>query len=327
MSLGRASFSPFSRRAFTLVELVTAMAICGILLTAIASALSFSIKTSTGQGAVNQTNLLTAGDSADQIADDLHVAMSFSERTGTSVAFTVPDRVNNGTPNQVRYAWDGISGDPLTRQFSAANTPILTASATTPTTLLSGVSNFDLNYLTRLMGTAAVTPSVLAPNGTAVGTFGTFNIDSTHWACEYFTPVVPLGTTSYTITSAQIKIKTGAAQDGILSIGIASANLFKQPATYLEQEPLYESATSTNNEYVSVTFKNLKNLNILSYPALCLVIRYTSGTTPVATLQYQSSLSNIHMGADWSTTSNGGASWPAASPVLCLLFNVYGTTP
>src|SRR5271170_3429760 len=150
-------------RAFTLVELVTAIAICGILLLAIASALSFSIKTASGQGAVNQTNLLSAGDSADHIADDMHVALSFSERTGTTVAFTVPDRVSNGTPNQVRYAWDGVSGDPLTRQFSAANTPILTASSSTstPVTLLSGVTNFDLNYLTRLMGTTSATPSVL----------------------------------------------------------------------------------------------------------------------------------------------------------------------
>jgi hypothetical protein len=303
------------------------MAICGILLTAIASALSFSIKTSTGQGAVNQTNLLAAGDSADQIADDLHVAMSFSERTGTSVAFTVPDRVNNGTPNQVRYAWDGITGDPLTRQFSAANTPILTASTSTPTTLLGGVSNFDLNYLTRQMGTTAATPSVLAPSSGPVGTVQTYNIDSTHWACEYFTPVIPWGASTYTITSVRMNMKTGAAQDGILSIGIASANTSKQPVTFLEQEPLYESATSTNNEYVSVAFKNLKNLSILSYPGLCIVIKYTSGTAPVATVQYVWSLSNIFMGADWSTTSNAGASWSGASPVKCLQFNVYGTTP
>ena len=67
------------KSAFTLVEMVTSMAIIGILILVIGTALSFSIKTTAGQGAVNQTNLLAAGDAADQMADDMHVALSFSE--------------------------------------------------------------------------------------------------------------------------------------------------------------------------------------------------------------------------------------------------------
>jgi prepilin-type N-terminal cleavage/methylation domain-containing protein len=315
-------------RAFTLVELVTAMAICGILLLAISSALSFSIKTASGQGAVNQTNLLSAGDAADQMADDLHVAQNFSERTGTSVAFTVPDRVSNGTPNQVRYAWNGVSGGPLTRQFSAANTPILTSSSSTPVTLLGGVSNFDLNYLTRSMGTTAATPFILASPGTALlGTAQAYNIDSLHFASQYFTPALPFGSTSYTITNIQINIKTSGPQDSILSVGVASANSSKQPSSYLEQEPLYESACSSGYEYVNVPFKNLKNLNLATYPGLCVVVRYTSGTAIGGTLQYQTSLLNILAGADWCTSSNGGTTWSSASTLSCLQFNIYGTTP
>ena len=69
----------------------------------------------------------------------------------------------------MRYAWDGVSGDPLTRQFSPTNATILTASSPTytPTTLLAGVTNFDVNYLTRSMGTTAATPFIIASPGTA----------------------------------------------------------------------------------------------------------------------------------------------------------------
>ncbi len=315
---------------FTLVELVVAMAICGILLLAISSALSFSIKTASGQGAVNQTNLLSAGDAADQMADDLHVALSFSERTGTSVAFTIPDRVSNGTPNQVRYAWNGVSGGPLTRQFQAAASPTLTAATAgaTPVTLLGNISNFDLNYLTRQMGSTSATPFVLASPGTSLlGSAAAYNLDTTHGVSQYFTVVVPLGTTSYTITSVQINMKSSGAQDGFLSVGIAAANASHQPSTYLEQETLYESACSSNYEYVSVPFKNLNNLNLLTYPGLCLVIRYTSGTTPAGTVQYQTSLLNILSGAYWATSSNGGSTWSSASGLNCMQFNINGTTP
>jgi prepilin-type N-terminal cleavage/methylation domain-containing protein len=318
------------KSAFTLVEMVTSMAIIGILILVIGTALSFSIKTTAGQGAVNQTNLLAAGDAADQMADDMHVALTFSERTGTSVAFSVPDRVSNGTPNQVRYAWDGVSGDPLTRQFSPTNATILTASSSTytPTTLLAGVTNFDVNYLTRSMGMTAATPFVIASPGTALlGTAQTYNVDSTHWFSQYFTPILPLGATSYTITSVQIYMKTGAAQDGTLSVSISASNGSHKPQSNLETEPLYESAASSGYEYVSVNFKNLKNLSLATYPGLCIVVQYTSGTSPVGTVQYQTSLLNILSGAYWSTSSNAGSTWSSASSLSCLQFNVNGTTP
>ena len=316
------------KSAFTLVEMVTSMAIIGILILVIGTALSFSIKTTAGQGAVNQTNLLAAGDAADQIADDVHTAVAFSERTTTSIAFSIPDRVSNGTPNQVRYAWDGISGDPLTRQFMASNATALTAASTTPIMLLAGVSNFNLSYLTRQMGTAAVTPTIIAsPGTTLLGTAQTYNVTSSSWACQYFTPVLPLGSTTYTITGVTINLKNAGAQQDSILVGIASANAAFHPGTYLEQEPMYVSAMSTSNEYVPVAFKNLKSLSLATYPGLCLVIQFNTGNGTATTLQYETALLNILSGADWSTSSNAGSTWSSASSLNCLQFNVYGTTP
>ena len=99
-----------------------------------------------------------------------------------------------------------------------------------------------------------------------LGTAQTYNVDSTHWFSQYFTPSLPLGAVSYTITSVQINMKTGAAQDGTLSVSISAANGSHKPQSNLETEPLYESAASSGFEYVSVNFKNLKNLSSLPIP-------------------------------------------------------------
>jgi type II secretory pathway pseudopilin PulG len=311
--------------AFTLVELVAAMAIVSILMLAIASALSFSIRATTGQGAVDQKNQLAAADVADQIADDMQVAMNFSERTSKSVAFTVPVRVN-GVPNQVRYSWDGTSGHSLYRQFMPAATPTLTASDATytPVDLLDGVTNLNLSYILRSMGTATVTDSVLTNfDNSALGTQQTQTIDSTHWVSQYFPIVLPIGTSSFSITRVQICMKTGSATpDGVMKVRLMTANGSLMPSTLIEEEPCNESACSTANEYVEVQFTNVKNR---TDTGLCLVVGYTAGTTPVATLSYESSIAALITGWTWSTSTNG-TTWTGATLLKTQRMSIYGTT-
>jgi prepilin-type N-terminal cleavage/methylation domain-containing protein len=313
------------RAAFTLIELVAAMAIVSILLLAIASALSFSIRATTGQGAVDQKNQLAVADVADQIADDMQVAMNFSERTSKSVAFTVPARVN-GVPNQVRYAWDGTSGHSLYRQFMPAATPTLTASDATytPVELLSGVTNFNLSYTLRTMGTAATTDSVLAfHDNTLLGSMATQSIDSTHWVSQYFPVVLPIGASSFSITRVQICAETGSTTpDGVMKVRLMTANGSNLPSTLIEEEPFYESALSSGFEYAEVQFSNVKNR---TDSGLCLVIGYTAGSSPVAVVDYESALLQLLSGWTWATSSNG-TSWSGAAANKCLRMYVYGTT-
>ncbi len=318
------------RNAFTLVELVASMAIMVILMLAMASVITFSTRTTSGQGVTNQVNLLTAADSVDQISDDLNVALNFSECTATSVAFTVPDRVSNGTPNQIRYAWSGTSGAALTRQFCPSATPTLAASSASypPVTLLSNVTNFDVNYLLRQMGPApAAADSVLfSTPSVALSSVNDYSIDSQHWLSEYVVPTVSLGTVSYTITRVQIQLKTSAAQDGILFVRVTNPDVNHKPlGAVLEQEPAYEAGMSSSYEYYEVDFKSLTGLNPLT--GVCVVVGYTSGTAPIASAQYESALLNILSTGGWSTTSNAGSTWTSPTNLDCLQCYVYGTTP
>ncbi len=311
-------------RAFTLVELVAAMAIVSVLMLAIGSALSFSIKATSGQGMIDQTNLMNSADAADQIADDLHVAMNFSEHTANSVAFTIPDRNNNGLPEQVRYAWDGTPGHSLTRQFMPAATPVLTAANATytPVALLPGVNSFNLSYLFRQVGPAPITDGLIASHDAATGT--DVNIDANNWVCEYFVPVLPIGATTYSITRVTFGIRSNAATDGILKVRLTTADASHHPLATLEEQPLYESALSSVIEFTEVDFKNVSN-----QPAgtgLCLMVGGTSGTGTFATIKRESSATTLLSGAYWSSSTNGGSTWSTGVNTNCMRFYVYGTS-
>jgi Tfp pilus assembly protein PilE len=312
---------------FTLVELTTAMGVMCILLVAMASAVSFSANVLGGQGAVNQTNLLASADAADQMTDDLNVATAFTERTGTSLTFTVPDRVANGTPNQIRYAWTG-SGHPLTRQFCAANSPLLSASSSAypAVALLGNVTNLAFTPLFRQMGTPAVSDALVSSSSAGLlGTASTYNIDAQHWLRQTFTPAFASLPGSYTITRVQVQMQASGPQDCTLAVQLSGKTT--SGATLSETEPLYEAALSTSTaEYAEVPFKTMTGLSPSS--VVTMTISYSSGTGVGAIASYETSIGlGILSGATWSTSSNAGSTWTAASILSCLQFNIYGTTP
>ena len=311
------------RSAFTLIEVVAAMAIVSILLLAVSGALSFAIRATTGQGATEQKNVLAAADVGDQISDDLHTAMSFSERTSTSVAFTVPDRTGDGATDQVRYAWDGVSGHSLYRQFMPAASPALTGSNATytPVELLPGVTNFNLNYLFRSMGPATVTDGVLSYHDNALlGSMLNQAIDSTHWISQYVPISVPVGQTSFTITRLLI-YANAAGLDGILRVRVYTASSGK-PSALIEEESLNCSALSSAYEWVEVPLSSVTNR---TESGLCVVTGYRSGTSTIADAQYESALVSIVPSWQWSTSSDG-STWSSTSTKQCLRLYVYGTT-
>lgn len=58
---------------------------------------------------------------SDRIASDLRLARTFTERSATAVAFTVPDRDGDGLDEALRYEWTGIAGDPVTLTYNGSD--------------------------------------------------------------------------------------------------------------------------------------------------------------------------------------------------------------
>lgn len=125
-----------SRRGFTLIELVVSVAISGILMAAIGSAMFIATRTMRFDSPVDHA--WQTGPVVDQIADDLHVARSFSVADPTTVTFTVPDRDGDLASETITYSWSGVAGDPLVRTYNGQSTNIL-----------EDVHSFNLTYLSR----------------------------------------------------------------------------------------------------------------------------------------------------------------------------------
>ena len=83
-----------------------------------------------------------AAEVLDEVMTDIHYALDFSERQPNAVTFTVPDRNGDSLPETIRYAWSGISGDPLTYEQNGGP----------PATIAEDVQQFNLDYLERTMG-------------------------------------------------------------------------------------------------------------------------------------------------------------------------------
>jgi Tfp pilus assembly protein PilV len=122
--------------AFTLVEAMISMVVVAIILGAVSSLMLLTtrqVNATTGGSA----NLSKAALLSEQIAAELSVAKSVTERTAAAITLTVPDRNSDGQDETIRYAWSGVPGDPLTRKYNNG----------TPANVAENVCSFNLDYL------------------------------------------------------------------------------------------------------------------------------------------------------------------------------------
>ena len=128
----------FRHRGFTLVEMVLSMAVITVLLGGIASAMILASRAVPDL----ETPLKAMADgyhAADGLASELYAAQTITFRSATVVEFTVADRNADAIAETIRYAWDGVAGQPLNRQYNGG-----TAGA-----VLDNVYQFDLRYDTQ----------------------------------------------------------------------------------------------------------------------------------------------------------------------------------
>jgi Tfp pilus assembly protein FimT len=125
---------------FTLIELVIGLISSSLLVAGLASALYISSQTLDLDKSPS-TQSVSASEVLGELASDLALARSFTERTSTAVTFTVPDRDGDLDPETIRYAWSGTPGDPLTYQYNGG----------TASVLADDVQSLNFTALTRLL--------------------------------------------------------------------------------------------------------------------------------------------------------------------------------
>ncbi len=132
------SYGRRSRRAVTLTELVLTMSVTTILMGGIGSAMVLASRAVPDLG--NPLKAVADGyQAADRLASELFAAQTITSRSATVVEFTVADRNADTVAETIRYAWNNVAGQPLTRQYNNGTTDAL----------LDDVYQFDLRYDTQ----------------------------------------------------------------------------------------------------------------------------------------------------------------------------------
>ncbi len=267
------------RRGFTLVELIVGMAVSSILLLTMGSTVFLAMRVMPSPAKDPQSSIM-AGQIMDQMAEELETALSVTQLTATSIAFTVPPRGSDTNPERICYSWSGTPGAPLTRQYNGGAVVTIAPSV-------------NLFSLTPSSGSVQETyPGIATESGTAsllvdcTSASGLNNnqIKSTQNLGQYFKPTVGSTVCGWRATSVQFMAEKGSSPAAALvQMQLSNASLLPT-GTIIEQSTLTQSMLSTS----SYTWQSLgltQEPRMAAGSAVCLVLAYQSGSQSAAVVE------------------------------------------
>jgi prepilin-type N-terminal cleavage/methylation domain-containing protein len=281
--------------AFTLVELLVSMVIVAVLMGAVASTIVLASRAlPTAKSATACT--IEAGTALDQFVAELESAVYISEHSQTAVAFTVADRNGDGLAERIRYAWSGVAGDPLTRQYNGGPAAAF----------INNVQQFSLapeiQSITEAYPGAGVEDafdSVLVNKDSGTG-FANYNVKTDQWLGQHFAMSLPGGSMGWRPTRIRFVVQKAAS--GTFSkvcLRPAGADL-KPTSTVLQSQTMDSGTLPSSYAWIEFPFSGMDR--VAPANAQCLVVRYFSGTGNAATLQACS-------GSGLLTSADSGATW------------------
>lgn len=136
--------------AFTLLELMVALASASVLMVGLSSALYIAAQgMDLNQGASASRGRANAA--MGRLLGDARTATRYRSVTPTAVEFDVADRTGDGVADKLRYAWNGVAGGPLRRSLNGGS----------PVTLLHDVRSLTFGAPTRAVAASNVTTTAL----------------------------------------------------------------------------------------------------------------------------------------------------------------------
>jgi prepilin-type N-terminal cleavage/methylation domain-containing protein len=319
--MGRSAIrSPRSASAFTLIEMLISLAIMAVIAAALGATIvlaSRALDQQAGPGA----STVAARRASDRLLGEVAVATAFSERTASAVTFSVPDRDGDGTPETIRYAWSGVAGEPLTRQFNDG----------VPDVVAEDVRQFDLGYLVRTVDPPAAREIesaeqvLIAHDNAPEGTLQEKPVRNKEGGGAYFRPKLPANALRWKVTRVEfVARRSSLLATGSISCDVTSATGSLQPGTeVLDTATVASTSLPLLPQWKSVSFSSARLQGLSPGVGLCFVVR--SGDNGVqAFVQYESGgdpmTANTHWLA-WDSTRG----WSAAQDVSDMRIKVWGT--
>jgi len=203
--------------AFSLMEMVVALGVLSIVITATGSAILVAGKAIPDAGGSGARSL-DAARAADQIATELHSAASVTQYSATMIELTVE---RGGVSHTIRYEWSGTAGGPLTRQYDGGAVvnvleDVQDLAFTYHTKTVAGTTTQTVQSDEILLASFAGWPGIPSPSELGCSV----SVDC--YAAEFFTiSGLPDNVSKLSITRVFLKMRQSTLGDGgTFSVGI-----------------------------------------------------------------------------------------------------------
>lgn len=305
-----------ARPGFSLVELVLAMAVSGILVGAMAAALiTASSSLERGEGAFASDR--ATGEALSDLQADLAEATEFFERTGTSVWFGVPDRNGDGVAEHIRYSWSGKVGDSLLRSTNGGPAGVI----------LADVRELDFGFITRAGPTQTVSAERLIAGLTshAGATEAAFTVTDTVWNAQIVRPSFTADAVSWKATRIRARLRLSGAADSWTRFSIVAVGSDGIPSgTVYATAEIKESTLGSSLRFDEILFASCEP--IPANQPVAIVVRGVVAAAAACDIAYLATATPTLPFNMWrSTSSNSGATWQGYGQSQCTVFEVYGT--
>jgi len=270
-----------SCRGYTLIELTVSLGVTSLVLAAIGSAMVLTSRAvPNGEGAAAAA--IDASDALARLSAELQHAQHITSRSAHAVTFTVADRDDDGSPERIRYAWSGNSGDPLTRAYNGARA----------TAVVPEVTTFTLNWHTRPTRLTYAGPAeegaeqVLSSMDSLLG-LGTNDkeVRVDQWVSQYLKPTLPDDAVWWRPTRFMFRGGVIELNNATLEAQVRRADVGRTPrTTVLARDTIDSSVLGLLSTRDEVEFPDVPRLQ--PGEPITLVIRNGNDVDKIAKVKY-----------------------------------------
>lgn len=300
-------------RAFTMMEMVISTAITMILALAVGSVVMLSARVMPRAKANTIARVEEASARVlEQIAFDVSQAIAITNLSKTAMILELPDRDNDGSPEEVAYKWDGTPGSPVSRAINGAD----------PVVLVENASAFALvpetfTRSTTVEGTAVSSGEILLASYT--GAAATQEpVQSNNWPALTFPITLPDGATAYSISRIDLYVSRIGLLIGADHLELRNAWPDGSPSTTtLATVTLPGGLLALAAGWQSYT-PTYTGSNVLTSRLMCMVALHDSGSSVLRLYRHVGSVAGHRAGQ----STDSGSTWTMSEGSWA--YRVYG---
>lgn len=299
------------RSGLTMLELLVSVPTATVLIASMAMCVTMMMR------AKSQDETLFRGtydlaNAATQIVSDVENATSIVSSSATHIEFVVPDRDEDGLPEQMRYEWGGTTG-------ANANKVLWKYNQSTLAVLFDDVGAFNLQTNT-ILASSSVPNHLIAESALLKlldaypsGVFREQVINANSNIGEYFVPDVTGSGTKWDLGAIRIMVRAAdGTTDGVLRIRVMRGDTTtKLPiAPILAEVNIAEWRLGTSYQWLDIPIAPVSWQSVGT--PLCITLSSGGGTGDVARVQFIENGMGMPANSNMVTSSNGGTSWTSS---------------